>query len=180
MRTEIRMAGFGGQGIITMGKILGRACVLYDRGSAVLTEDYGPEKMGGWSKADLLISDEEIRYPLVERPDIFIALSQDGYDRFKDTVKPGATALFEKELVHPGKGWQPRTSFIPALRTATDLGKKVVANIVMIGALVELTHVVTPEAARKAIMDSIPKGTEELNEAAFNRGRALAQGGASR
>ncbi len=179
MRTEIRMAGFGGQGIITMGRILGRACVIYDKGSAVLTEDYGPEKMGGWSKADIVISDEEIRYPLVERPDIFVALAQDGYDRFKETVNPQGQALFEKELVHPEKGWKPKTSFIPALQTATDLGRKVVANIVMIGALVEMTRVVTLEAARKAILDSIPKGTEELNEAAFEKGMKLARGGAS-
>ncbi len=179
MRTEIRMAGFGGQGIITMGRILGRACVLYDKGSAVLTEDYGPEKMGGWSKADLVISDDEIRYPLVERPDIFVALSQDGYDRFKETVNPEGQALFEKELVQPEKEWKPKTTFVPALQTATELGKKVVANIVMIGALVEMTKVVSLEAARRAIMDSIPKGTEELNEAAFEKGRNLAQGGAS-
>lgn len=179
MRTEVRLSGFGGQGIITMGRILGRATVLYDKGSAVLTEDYGPEKMGGWSKADLVVSDDEVRYPLVERPDIFVALSQDGYERFMDTVKPEGRAIFEKDLVHPGEGWKPKTSFIPALQTATDLGRKVVANIVMIGALVELTGVVSTEAARKAIFDSIPKGTEELNEAAFNKGRELARGGAS-
>ncbi len=179
MRTEVRLSGFGGQGIITMGRILGRAMVIYDKGSAVLTEDYGPEKMGGWSKADLVISDDDIRYPLVERPDIFVALSQDGYERFRDTVNPEGRALFEKELVHPDKEWKPRTTFIPALQTATDLGRKVVANIVMIGALVELTSVVSQEAARKAILDSIPKGTEELNEAAFDRGRELARGGAS-
>ncbi len=179
MRTEVRLSGFGGQGIITMGRILGRAMVLYDKGSAVLTEDYGPEKMGGWSKADLVISDDEVRYPLVENPDIFVALSQDGYEKFKDTVKPEGRAVFEKDLVHPDEAWKPKTTFIPALQTATDLGKKVVANIVMIGALVELTGVVSPEAARRAILDSIPKGTEELNEAAFNRGRELARGGAS-
>ncbi len=173
------MAGFGGQGIITMGRILGRATVLYDKGSAVLTEDYGPEKMGGWSKADIVISDEEIRYPLVERPDIFVALSQDGYERFKATVNPEGQALFEEALVHPEKGWKPETSFIPALQTANDLGKKVVANIVMIGALVEITGVVSSEAARRAILDSIPKGTEKLNEAAFEKGMDLARGGAS-
>ncbi len=179
MRTEVRMAGFGGQGIITMGRILGRAAVLYDKTSAVLTEDYGPEKMGGWSKADIIISEEEIRYPLVERPDLFVALAQDGYDRFKETVNPEGQAVFEEALVHPEAGWKPRTSFIPALETANALGRKVVANIVMIGALVELTGLVTPEAARKAIFDSIPKGTEELNEAAFDRGRELAKGGAA-
>ncbi|MFQ5838079.1 MAG: 2-oxoacid:acceptor oxidoreductase family protein [Thermoplasmata archaeon] len=177
MRTEIRMAGFGGQGIITMGRILGRAAVLYDKLESVLTEDYGPEKVGGWSKADLVLSDEEIGYPLVERPDIFVALSQDGYERYRDTMRPDGRALFEADLVHPGKGWSQDTTFIPALHTASSLGKKVVANIVMIGALVELTGVVSPEAASRAILDSIPKGTEELNEAAFNKGRELAREG---
>lgn len=175
MRTEIRMAGFGGQGIITMGRILGRAVVLYDKREAVLTEDYGPEKMGGWSKADLVVSDREITYPLVERPNIFVALSQDGYDRFRESVSPDGRALFEAELVHPDQGWKHRTTYIPALQTATTLGKRVVANIVMIGSLVELTEVVSAEAARKAILDSIPKGTEQLNEAAFLKGRELAK-----
>lgn len=173
------MAGFGGQGIITTGKILGRAAVLYDQGSAVLTEDYGPEKMGGWSKADLVISEKEIRYPLVEKPDIFIAMAQDGFDRFHETVRPDGRALFEKGLVHPTRGWTRKTSFIPALKAAEELGRKVVANIVMIGALVELTDVVTREAAQKAILDSVPEGTEQLNEEAFRKGGELARGGAS-
>jgi 2-oxoglutarate ferredoxin oxidoreductase subunit gamma len=175
----MRMAGFGGQGIITTGKILGRAAVLYDRGDAVLTEDYGPEKMGGWSRADLVISEKKIRYPLVEKPDIFIAMAQDGFDRFHETVKTDGQALLEKGLVRPTKAWKPRTSFIPALQAAEELGRKVVANIVMIGALVELTDVVTHEAAREAILDSVPEGTEELNEEAFRKGRELARGGAS-
>jgi 2-oxoglutarate ferredoxin oxidoreductase subunit gamma len=175
MRTEIRMAGFGGQGIITMGKILGRAAVLYDKKEAVLTEDYGPEKVGGWSKADLVVSDGEIGYPLVESPDIFVAMSQDGYERYCRTLKPEGWALLEANLVHPSKGWEPSHVFIPALKTASDLGKRVVANIVMIGALVELTRVVSTQAARRAILDSIPKGTETLNEAAYLRGRELAK-----
>ncbi|MCJ2519528.1 MAG: 2-oxoacid:acceptor oxidoreductase family protein [Candidatus Thermoplasmatota archaeon] len=175
MRTEIRMAGFGGQGIITMGKILGRAAVIYDRRPAVLTEDYGPEKIGGWSKADLVLSDEEIQYPLVDRLDIFLALSQDGYEMFHHTLRVDGQALFESDLVNPEKGWKQRTTFIPALQTASDMGKKVVANIVMIGALVELTQVVSVKAAKKAILDSIPKGTEDLNEAAFSKGRELAR-----
>ncbi len=173
------MAGFGGQGIITTGKILGRAAVLYDQGSAVLTEDYGPEKMGGWSKADLVISRKEIRYPLVEKPDIFIAMAQDGFDRFHETVRPDGRALFEKGLVHPTREWKTTTSFIPALKAAEELGRKVVANIVMIGALVELTDVVTREAAQKAILDSVPEGTEQLNEEAFHKGGELARGGVS-
>jgi 2-oxoglutarate ferredoxin oxidoreductase subunit gamma len=175
----MRMAGFGGQGIITTGKILGRAAVLYDQGAAVLTEDYGPEKMGGWSKADLVISEKEIRYPLVEKPDIFIAMAQDAFDRFHETMKPDGQALFEKGLVHPTKEWSRRTSFIPALQAAEKLGRKVVANIVMIGALVELTDVVTHEAAREAILDSVPEGTEKLNEEAFRKGGELARGGGS-
>lgn len=177
MRTEIRMAGFGGQGIITMGRILGRAASLYEGLEAVMTEDYGPEKVGGWSKADLIVSDEDIGFPLVERPDVFVALSQDGFERYKRTLKPKARALLEADLVRPDEGWKHQTNLIPALRTASELGKRVVANIVMIGALVELTGVVTPDAAREAILDSIPKGTEKLNEAAFEKGRSLVGGG---
>lgn len=175
MRTEIRMAGFGGQGIITMGRILGRAAVLYQDLEAILSEDYGPEKTGGWSKGDLVLSDEEIGYPLVDHPDIFVALSQDGFERYCHTLRAHGRALCEAGLVHPGDDWDHATFFIPAVRTANELGKKVVANIVMIGALVELTGVLSPEATVKAIRDSVPKAAEELNKTAFERGRELAK-----
>ncbi len=169
------MAGFGGQGVITMGSILGRAAVLHDGRHAVLTEDYGPEKTGGWSRADLVVSDEPVGYPIVERPGAFVAMCQDGFDRFRASIAPGARVLVERDLVRVPDGWAGATVPVAARATATALGKRVVANIVMIGALVETVPVVTVEAARRAILESVPKGTEPLNEAAFARGRELAR-----
>ncbi len=179
-RTEIRFAGFGGQGIVTMGKILGKAAVLHDDQLAVLTEDYGPEKMGGWSKADLVLSDEEVYYPLVKEVDIFVVMSQDGMERYLDSLKPDAMIIHEAELVDPsiapGREYFP----IPALRTATgDLGRKVVANIIMLGAFAEITKKISADALLKGVLESVPKGTEELNEKAFRTGQALAKGVAS-
>ncbi len=175
MRTEIRMAGFGGQGIITMGDILGRAAVIHAGRHASLTEDYGPEKTGGWSRADLVVSDAEIGYPIIERPGIFVALSQDGFERYQSSLDEETRVIVESDLVRLPPQWEDRALRLPATRTAVELGKKVVANIVVIGALVELTGIVSAEAARAAILDSIPKGTEALNVAAFERGRALAK-----
>lgn len=175
MRTEVRVAGFGGQGVITIGNILGRAAVVYDRREAVLTKDYGPEKTGGWSKADLLLSDTDIMYPLVDDPGFLIALSQDGYERFAKTLRPDGVAFFEESLVHPGDDWDRETVMVPAIAAAEGLGKKVVANSVMVGAFAERAGVVSVEAARKALLDRVPKNTVELNLAAFEKGRELAR-----
>jgi 2-oxoglutarate ferredoxin oxidoreductase subunit gamma len=174
-RTEVRFAGFGGQGIVTMGKILGKAAALHDDQLAVLTEDYGPEKMGGWSKADLVLSDEEVYYPLVKEVDILVVMSQDGMERYVDSIKVDATIIHEAELVDPSIAPGRKAYPIPALRTATEMGKKVVANIIMLGAFAEITGKVSPDAVLKSVLESVPKGTEELNEKAFKRGRELAK-----
>ncbi len=175
MRTEVRIAGFGGQGVITVGRILGRAAVLHDARHAVLTEDYGPEKTGGWSRADLVVDTEEIRFPLVESPNVFVALAQDGYERFRKTIRHDALVLVESELVHPDTDWDHPPLALPARQIALELGARVVANIVMVGALVEATQIVSHAAARRAVLESVPKGKEALNEAAYERGAALAR-----
>jgi 2-oxoglutarate ferredoxin oxidoreductase subunit gamma len=176
VRTEIRIAGSGGQGVITLGMILARAAVLHDRTNAVLTEDYGPEKTGGWSRADVVVSRDEIGYPLVEHPDILVALSQDGYMRFRTSPKPGALVLIDPDMVRPIRDDGVAVpTHIPARREGEAMGARVLANLFMVGAIVELTRVVTPESAMKAIAQST-RGDAAKAQAAFERGRELAKG----
>ena len=163
-RHEIRFSGFGGQGIITAGYILGKAAALYDGRHVTLIKSYGPESRGGASSAQLIISDEEINYPRVTEPKLLVAMSQEAYTKYVDELAAGGLLLVDEDLVdlsHPRD--DIRVCAIPATRIAeTELGRKIVANIVMLGFVAANTHIVSVEGIREAVLSSIPKGTEEL------------------
>jgi 2-oxoglutarate ferredoxin oxidoreductase subunit gamma len=175
MRNEVRFSGFGGQGIILSAVILGRAAVMYDNKYAVQTQVYGPEARGGASMSAVIIDDAQILYPKVAIPDIYVIMSQEGFEKYgADAVSP-AVMLVDTTLVHSRPAC--RCIEIPATREAkATLGRDIVANIVMLGALVRSTHVVSETALEKAILDSVPKGTEDLNIRAMKKGIELAAG----
>ena len=176
MRHEIRFSGFGGQGIILSAVIVGRAAVMYDGKYAVQTQVYGPEARGGASMSALIIDDDPILYPKVSDPGIYIIMSQEGFEKYGANAKEDAVMLLDSTLVHS----RPKCRYIeiPATQQAKqELKKDIVANIVMLGALVAATHVVTEAALEKAILDSVPKGTEALNQKAMQLGLALAARG---
>jgi len=171
MRLEIRIAGFGGQGIIRTGMMLAMAACIHGNRNAVQTESYGPESRGGACKSEVVISDEEIDFPKVVDPDVLIAMSQEAYNTYVDTVKKGGTVLLDPDLVQKQKASSGIRVFrVPATRMAEGLGKAIVANVVMLGAFASLTRLVDAEALRKSVLDNIPKGTEKLNLAAFEKG----------
>jgi len=172
MRNEVRFSGFGGQGIILSAVILGRAAVMYNSKFAVQTQVYGPEARGGASMSALIIDDEEILYPKVAHPDIYVIMSQEGFEKYGADAADPALMLVDSTLVHSRP--KCRCIEIPAtLEAKQTLKKDIVANIVMLGALVASTHVVSEEALEKAILDSVPKGTEELNRKAMQLGLKL-------
>jgi 2-oxoglutarate ferredoxin oxidoreductase subunit gamma len=175
MRRAVRFSGFGGQGIILSAVILGRAAVMYDSKFAVQTQVYGPEARGGASMSAVIIDDDPILFPKVTIPDIYVIMSQEGFEKYGAQAQPGAVMLVDSTLVHS----RPDCTCyeIPATEQAKQtLGKPIVANIVMLGALVGLTHVVSETALEKAILDSVPKGTESLNQKAMKLGIELAGG----
>jgi len=172
MRHEIRFSGFGGQGIILSAVIIGRAAVMYDNKYAVQTQVYGPEARGGASMSALIIDDEEILYPKVANPDIYVIMSQEGFEKYGANAEEPAVMLLDATLVHSRP--KCRCIEIPATQEAKQtLKKDIVANIVMLGALVAATHIVGEEALKKAILDSVPKGTEDLNMKAMQLGLQL-------
>jgi 2-oxoglutarate ferredoxin oxidoreductase subunit gamma len=174
VRTEIRFSGFGGQGIILAAVILGRAAVMYDKKYAVQTQVYGPEARGGASMSAVIIDDEPVLYPKVTSPDIFVIMSQEGFEKYGVQATDRAVMLVDSSLVHsrPPCRWIE----VPATREAREtLGRDIVANIVMLGALVAVTGVVSREAIERAILDSVPKGTESLNLRAMKKGFELAE-----
>lgn len=181
MRLEIRIAGFGGQGIVRTGLMLAMATCIYGDKNAVETQSYGPESRGGRCRSEVVISDKEIDFPKVENPDVLIVMSQDAYYGYVDTLKKGGILLVDPDMVPKRKKIEGVKVYeVPATRIAEELGKRIVANVVMLGAFTSITKIVEVEAMKESILRNVPKGTEELNIAAFERGleygRALLEG----
>lgn len=174
MRNEVLFSGFGGQGIILSAVILGRAAAIYDNKYAVQTQVYGPEARGGASMSAVIIEDEEVLYPKVRNPDTYVIMSQQGFEKYGVNAGPKARMLLDSGLVFS----RPECSYveIPATETAKKkLGRVIVANIIMLGALVTATDVVSKAAIEMAVLDSVPKGTEQLNMDALNAGFELGE-----
>ena len=172
MRTEICISGFGGQGIVLAGYILGKAITLYAGREAVMTQAYGPEARGGASSANIVMSDETVDYPFVLKADILVALSQEAYSKFRPTAKPGGIVLVDSDLVQPFEDDHPRG--IPATRIAEELGKRIVANVVMLGFFTAATDIVGREAVERAIETTVKPRTLPLNLEAFESGYTYA------
>jgi 2-oxoglutarate ferredoxin oxidoreductase subunit gamma len=169
--TEIRIAGFGGQGVILSAIILGKAASIFQGAFATMTQNFGPEARGGACSAQLMLSDSPVLYPYVTRPDIMVILSQEAYVRFGSEVKDGGILIVEQDLVRVSdlkKNIQVYS--VPATRIAEELGKRMVLNSVMVGFFTAVTHLLEPEAVRKAVADSVPKNFRDLNLKAFERG----------
>jgi len=170
-RKEIRIAGFGGQGIVLSGDILGKAASIFDKGFAVLTQNYGPESRGGSCTAEVVISDEPIDYPYAVDPQVQIILSQEAYNKYVQDPSPETLIIVDSDLVTVDPTLNHQPLFIPASRIAREeAGHPVVANIVMLGFLAATSEIMQAEILKKAVLDSIPVGTEEINTRAFELG----------
>ncbi len=174
--SEIRIAGFGGQGVILAGMVIGKAAAIHDGKSVTLTQSFGPEARGSACSVQLIVSNEPILYPYITKPDILVVMSQEAAARFVPELRPGGTLIYEQDLIQLGEP-QPgvKRYGIPATRLAEELGRKLVLNMVMVGFVTAVTGLATPDATRKAVADSVPRGTESLNLAAFEKGFAHAQ-----
>jgi 2-oxoglutarate ferredoxin oxidoreductase subunit gamma len=170
-RTEIKIGGFGGQGVILSGYIVGRAASIYDNKYATMIQAFGPEARGSACSAQVIVSSDPVDYPYIVSPEIVIVMSQEAYSRFSPELTKGGTLITEEELVVPHNLRKDIKHFsIPATRIAEDLGKKLVLNIVMMGFMTAVTRLLGVDAMRKAVTASVPKGTEDLNLRAFERG----------
>ena len=168
-QTEIIVTGFGGQGIILAGRILGMAASLGDKKESTLVQAYGPESRGGACNAQVIISNTPIHYPYVNRPHILVAMSQAGYDKFAPALEPASILLVDQDLVNPEHTVCDHFA-IPATRMAENLGNKMMANIIMLGFCTAVTGAVTNAAAQAMVRKSVPKGTEDRNIEAFTKG----------
>lgn len=171
MNTEIKIGGFGGQGVILASMIIGKAASIFDNKHAAMIQSFGPEARGSSCSAQLIVSDRPIAYPYVRKPDILAALSHDAYVQFGKELAADGILIAESDLVKLDPKRTPaRTYSVPATRFAEELGRKVVTNIVMVGFFTAVTGLVSADAAANAVRDSVPKGMETLNLKAFEKG----------
>ena len=169
--TEIRIAGFGGQGVILAANVIGKAAAIFDGGYATMTQNYGPEARGGAASSALVLSDQPVLYPYITRPDILVVMSQEAYGRFSSEVKDNGILIVEQDLVRIGSlPASVRLYSCPATRMAEELGKKVVLNIVMVGCLAAVSGILHKQAFLDSIRDSVPKQHIDLNLRAFEAG----------
>ncbi|HUX05935.1 MAG TPA: 2-oxoacid:acceptor oxidoreductase family protein [Acidobacteriota bacterium] len=175
-RIEIRLSGSGGQGMVLGAIILAEAAAIFEGKNATQSQSYGPEARGGSSKSDVVLSDGAIEYPKATKLDILLAMTQESCDKYCCDLRPGGLLIVDEDYVTNLPETDGRIVKLPIMRLAAEsVGKKVVANIVALGALVELTGVVSEESLRKAVLAKVPKGTEELNTRALQVGIKAAQ-----
>ena len=168
---EVKFAGFGGQGIILAGLIAGKAASLYDGKQAVLTESYGPEARGGACSAGVIISTSKIFYPHVGAPDTMMIMSQEAFKTYGPSITDDGIMVVDSDLVTvSGLKKGVKLYKVPFTKLSEEVGKRIVANIVMLGAFTAISNTVSPEAMKKSILATVPKGTEELNMKAFQKG----------
>ncbi|MGD0269990.1 MAG: 2-oxoacid:acceptor oxidoreductase family protein [Candidatus Sulfotelmatobacter sp.] len=171
--TEIRVAGFGGQGVILSAILLGKAASIYQGAYATMTQNFGPEARGGACSAQLVLSDSPILYPYITQPDILVVMSQEAYVRFGPELKDGGIMIVEQDLVRVSDldiHKEIQIYSIPATRIAEELGKRMVLNSVMVGFFTAVTRLLDADAVRKAVADSVPPSFLKLNLQAFERG----------
>ena len=173
-RYEIRLSGSGGQGLILMGIILAEAIGIYDGKYVAQTQSYGPEARGGSSKSEVVVSDEEIDYPKAMKLDLLLAMNQKSCDEFYPDLKPDGLLIVDSTFV--AQLPTPKVFQIPFTRMAREKFKReVVANIIALGALSQLSPIVTPKAIESAVLARVPRGTEKLNRDALKAGMNAAK-----
>jgi len=173
MRTEIRIAGTGGMGVVLAGVILGHAAVVYGGLDAVQSQSYGPEARGTAAKSEVIISDLPIRYPKVRKSDYFVAMSQKALELYISGSKDGSIVLADPDLVKTNKIERFEVIEVPAMRTADELGLRLVANMVMLGALVKKARLFPIDVLEKTLTEFIPPKALKVNIDAIHAGERL-------
>ena len=169
MKKEIRICGFGGQGVILSGFIIGKAASVFMDYNAVQSQSYGPEARGGAARSEVIISDEKIGYPRPTGVDLLVAMSQESFDTYRDDLNKDTKIVIDPGLV-PKHDIGRFVYKIPAQKIAEELGNKIVTNIVMVGASMAIFGLLDEEAVKKSVLDSVPKRFLDLNEKAYQKG----------
>ncbi len=173
-KTELLICGFGGQGVIFAGQLVGRTAVVAGM-EVAQSASYGSEARGSACHAGVVVSSELISYPKVRKPDILIALSQAGYDKFISTVKPKGKVIYDCDLVKSENRDGIDQIGLPSTAIATQMGRKGVGNVILLAAVTALTNFVPKEALQQALDEQSPPAFKEMNRKAIIAGFKLAE-----
>jgi 2-oxoglutarate ferredoxin oxidoreductase subunit gamma len=178
-RYRIVFSGSGGQGVVTASIILAEAAVLHEGLNAVQSQSYGPEARGGATRADVIISDRNIRFPKVNQPNVLVCLTQEAYNKFSNSIRPGGLLLTDSHFVQQERRVDARQIGLGMYKAVMDqIGKPVVLNICMLGAVIGLTEIVKIESVMKVLEIKIPAGFLDMNKQALDLGIQLTEGSA--
>ena len=173
-RCRMVFSGSGGQGVITAAIIIAEAAVLHDNLTAIQSQAYGPEARGGATRSDVIISDTTINYPKVVQPNVLVCLTQEAYNKFYTIIRPGGMLITDSRFVKTQRKADAKQRELPIYATVMEkIGKPIVFNICMLGALLALTDLVQPKSVMKVIKTRIPKDFLELNQKALDIGLEL-------
>jgi 2-oxoglutarate ferredoxin oxidoreductase subunit gamma len=169
-------SGSGGQGIITAAIIIAEAAVLYENLIAVQSQSYGPEARGGAARSDIIISDSRIRFPKVIQPNVLVCLTQEAYNKFYASIRPGGLLVTDTRYVETIRKADAKQIELPMYNTVMDeIGKPIVFNICMLGALIHLTRIVRSESIMKILETRVPEKSLDDNRKALGLGMRLAE-----
>ncbi len=173
-RYRMVFSGSGGQGVITAAIILAEAAVLYENLMAVQSQSYGPEARGGATRSDVVISDTEVHYPKVIQPNLLVCLTQEAYNQFYPIIRPGGLLITDTRFVKTQKKVDALQKELPMYETTMEkIGKPIVFNICMLGAVIGLTDLVRSNSVIKVLQNRIPSGFLDINREALNLGIEL-------
>ncbi len=173
-RIRLVFSGSGGQGVITAAIILAEAAVIHEGMNATQSQSYGAAARGGSTRSDIIISDAEINFPEVTQPNILVCLTQDSYNSYSSIIRPGGILLTDSRYVQITRKVDAKQVELPMYDSVMEkIGKPVVFNICVLGALISITEVVKPKSVMAAVADKVPKDFVELNNRAFELGMEL-------
>ncbi len=170
--TEVRVTGFGGQGVVLLAYVVGRATAIDAGRHSTMIQTFGPEARGSTCSATLVISDREVLYPYIRGCDILVVMSGEAYEKYRDELRPDGVLVYETSLVHPTPRPGQRAFGVPSTRIAESLHRPIVGNMVMLGFVTAATGITSREVMREAVKASVPAGTEEGNLQGFDAGWA--------
>lgn len=173
-RCRLVFSGSGGQGVITAAIILAEAAVLHEGLNAVQSQSYGAEARGGATRSDVIIADTPIYYPKVLQPNVLVCLTQEAYNKFSSIIRPGGLLITDSRYVKIQRKVDALQRELPLYRSVMEaIGRPIVFNICMLGALVALTDLVRPESILKVLESRVPPDFLEMNRKALELGMEL-------
>ena len=175
-RCRMVFSGSGGQGVITASIILAEAAVLHENLNAVQSQSYGAEARGGATRSDVIISDSTIDYPKVIQPNVLVCLTQDAYNKFYQIIRPGGLLITDVRFVKTQKKVDAQQRELPMYESVIkNIEKPIVFNICMLGSVIRMTELLSPESIMKVLETRIPPGFLEINRQALDLGLALGE-----